>query len=212
MDPIFQRQLAQFEYVDPEDLLRGIMPEVEGILQRPETVQHLSARERGFILERHQAGFLALLVKRIAERANVEVKVAFKQAADFDCVFRAVDPIKGTAYKLVQLKQLPSHQVNAEADLQALIERLKGKYHDTANLIVGIWINRDIKLLFEELDFAGLAIEQLWFFGDAVSGELTLDGGQVADLVAGVRLSSRLKGIDLKVGPVRFKRRVGPQR
>jgi hypothetical protein len=208
MDPIFKRQLARLEYMDPEVWLRKIMPTVEGILQRPETVKHLTAREKNAFLQKHQAGFLGLLVKRNTELLDVQISLAFGEIADSDCVLRAVDPIKGTAYKLVQLKQLPSHAVNADAHLQALIDRLKGKYHDAANLIVAIWVNRDIKLRFEELDFTGLDIEQLWFFGDAVSGELTLDGGHVAHLISGARWASRLKGFDLQIRRVRFRRLV----
>jgi hypothetical protein len=133
------------------------------------------------------------------------VKVAFHEAADFDCVLRAIDPERGTVYKPVQLKQLPSHQVNAEADLQRLIDQLKVKYRDPENLMVAIWINRDGNLIFEKLDFEGLNIEQLWFFGDAVSGELTLDGGQISDLLSGLRHSSKRVGLEPGGGIVRFK-------
>jgi len=205
MDAIYQRQLARLDFVDPEELLRENMPLVEGILQKPETVQHLSRREKNAILEKHQAGYLPLLMKRNSERQGVEVKVAFKEAADFDCVLRAVDPAKGTAYKPIQLKHLPSEEVSPDATLQRLIDGFKAKYRDPENLVVAIWINRNIKLIFEELDFTGLTVEQLWFFGDAVSGDLTLDGGQVSDLAVGVRWSSRLRGLELEIRPVRFR-------
>ncbi len=210
MDQIFERQLARLDYVDPEDLLRDIMPTVVAILQQPDTMKHLSAREKTTYLEKHQAGFLGLLTKRNVEGMDVQISVAFKEAADFDCVLRAIDHVKGVSHKLVQLKQLPSHEVNPRADLQTLVNRLKVKYGASRDLIVAIWINRDINLVFEELDFTGLKIEQLWFFGDAISGELTLDGGLVIDLISGMRWASRLKGFDLELRPVRFNRRASP--
>jgi hypothetical protein len=205
MDAIYQRQLARLNYVNPEDLLREIMPTVVAILQRPETVQHLSRREQNALLEKHQAGFLGLFTKRIAERVNVEVKVAFKEEADFDCVLRAIAPGMPISYKPVQLKQLPSHETNAGATLQDLIEGLKRTYPASTDLVVGVWINRNVNLLFEELDFTGLRIEQLWFFADAIWGELTLDGGFVSELVNGLRWWSALTGPDLRGGRARFR-------
>src|SRR5437764_13726041 len=112
---------------------------------------------------------------------------AFKESADFDCVVRAVHPRRPIAYKLIQLKHLPAEQVCADITLQEVIDGFRKKYRDPHNLIVAVWINRNIELVFEELDFSGLEIEQLWFFGAAVNGDLTLDGGQVRDLVKGWR-------------------------
>lgn len=89
MDAIFQRQVARLNYVDPEELLREIMPTVMAILRHPETVTHLSDREKGAFLQKHQAGFLALLTKRHAEGQSVEVKLAYQEIADFDCVLRS---------------------------------------------------------------------------------------------------------------------------
>ena len=81
------------------------------------------------------------------------------------------------AYKPVQLKQLPSQETNSGATLQGLIDGLKRRHPTSTDLIVGVWINREVNLAFEELDFTGLHIEQLWLFGDAICGELTLDRG-----------------------------------
>ncbi len=205
MDRIFQRQLAALDYVDPEDLLREIRPSVVGILQKPETVKHLSQAEKNVILEKHQAGYLALLSKRHSEGFGVDVKVAYGEIADCDCVIRAVDPVRGTVYKLTQLKQLPPEEVNPSATLQRLMDGFKAQYRDPNNLIVAVWINRNSKVSFEELDFTGVGVEQLWFFGDSVTGDLTLDGGQVADLLLGLRWSSRLNGLELQIQPMRFR-------
>ena len=205
VDAIYQRQLARLNYVEPADLLREVMPAVVAILQRPETVSHLSDREKGALLQKHQAGFLAMMTKRIAKGTNVEVSVAYAEGADYDCVLRGIAPGMPVAYKPVQLKQLPSHETNAGATLQGLVEGLKRKYPTSTDLIAGIWINRDVNLVFDELDFTGLHIEQLWFFGDATSGEVTLDGGFVSDLINGLRWWSVLDGPDLRGGQVRFR-------
>jgi hypothetical protein len=193
VDPILHRQLASLTYVEPEQLLRSIMPLVIAILQKPQTVTHLAPRQKKEYLEKHQAAFLTFMWKHIAGPL-AKVTVCVKEAVDFDCVIKGVMASGETVYKPVQLKQLPSHEVNPNADLQATIDRLKKQYASSTDLVVGIWLNRDINLDFARLDFSGLRIEQLWFFGDSVSGELALDGGVVADLISGVRWSGVMVG------------------
>ena len=204
VDPIRHRQLAALTYVEPEELLRRIGPLVVAILQKPETVTHLTPRQKKQHLEQHQAAFLTFMWKHIAGPL-AKVTVCVKEADDFDCVIKGVMASGETVYKPVQLKQLPSHAVNPSADLQTTIDRLKKKYASSTDLVVGIWINRDINLDFARLDFNGLRIEQLWFFGDSVSGKVTLDGGAVTDLISGGGWSSAMVGGVPTVWPLRFK-------
>lgn len=204
VDPILHRQLASLTYVEPESLLRDIMPLVVAILQKPETVTHLTPRQKKAYLEQHQAAFLTYVWKRIAGPL-AEVTVCVMEALDFDCVMKGVMASGETVYKPVQLKQLPSYEVNPKADLQTTIDRLKKQYATSADLVVGIWINRDVKVDFARLDFSGLRIEQLWLFGDSVSGPITLDGGVVADLISGVRWSGVMVGGVPTVRQFRFK-------
>jgi hypothetical protein len=204
VDPILYRQLASLTYVEPEELLRSIMPLVVATLQKPETVTHLTPRQKKEYLEKHQAAFLAFMWKHIAAPL-AEVTVCVKEAVDFDCVIKGVMASGETVYKPVQLKQLPSHEVNLNADLQTTIDRLKKKYASSTDLVVGIWLNRDINLDFARLDFSGLRIEQLWLFGDSVSGEITLDGGVVADLISRVRWSGVMMGGAPTIRRLRFR-------
>jgi hypothetical protein len=203
MDPIFRRQLQRLDYVAPEQLLRGGEDLVTAILQGSETVRHLSHRERNTALEKHQAGFLGLLMKRQSESQGVEVEVAYSQIADYDCVVRALGAGREPAYKLIQLKQLPAEEVSPDASLQQIIDAA-GRYQDPENLVLGIWINRNIRLRFEDLDFRGLRVEQVYLFGDAITGELTLDGGQVSDLLLGRRWGCRLHGMVADTELVQF--------
>jgi len=103
--------------------------------------------------------------------------------------------IKGleTVYKPVQLKQLPSHPVNNEVTLQAIIGKIKKKYPRSPDLTVCIWINRDTDLDLSQLNFQGLNIAQLWFTGDSQTGETTLEGGPVRDLISGFKWSGIIR-------------------
>jgi len=208
MDKILERQLLALvngidPYIDPEELGQAIMPVVVGIFQNSETVSDLSDAQKNWYLERHQAGFLAYMMKCFAgERAVITVR--FVEDQDFDCVIRAV--IKGhvTILKRVQLKQLASH--GQSANLPALIDKLKSKYTTSSDLLVAIWINRDTDLKFENLNFRGLNLEQLWFFGVSALGDLTLEGGLVSDLVSGLRWAAIMRSDKRReIKPVKFK-------
>lgn len=203
MNPILKRRLASLNYEDPETILRRLMPTIVGILQKPETVSHLSAKQKNKLLEEHQAAFLAFMMKHIAG-CQARVTVCVKELDDFDCTIKG-EIGSDTVYKPVQLKQLPSRQVNREIELQGIINKLKTQYPTSSDLVVAIWINRDIKLDFRLLRFDGLKIEQLWFFGDSVTGNTTLDGGVVADLISGVRWSGLMRNGIPTVRRIRFK-------
>src|ERR1035438_3157099 len=109
------------------------------------------------------------------DRATITVR--FVEYQDFDCVIRAVIEGHAPIYKRVQLKQFASHEQSE--NLQVLIDKLKSKYPTSSDLAVAIWVNRDINLEFENLDFRGLRLDQLWFFGVSTLGDLRLDGGPV---------------------------------
>lgn len=202
MDPILKRLLMAQRHVEPERLLNDVLPSVSAILERPETIRHMSHREQSRVPEKYQAALLAFIMRNLGgERMNISV--CFKEIADSDCVLKAIDPQSGPVFKLVQLKQLPPHALNPDATLQGLIKRLGTKY--SRDLIVGIWINRDSKWDLRELDFSGLGFEQLYLFGVHPSGHVTIHGGVVADLKSGVCWAGSFQGGVPAIKPLRFK-------
>jgi hypothetical protein len=208
MDKILARQLSALvnsvdPYIDPEELGQAIMPVVVGLFQNAQTVSHLSDAQKNWYLERHQAGLLAYMMKCFAD-ARAIITVRFVEDQDFDCVIRAVIEGYAPIHKRIQLKQLASHEQSKS--LQALIDGLKSKYPTSSDLVVAIWINRDTNLEFENLDFRGLKLEQLWFFGVSALGDLTLEGGLVSDLVSGLRWTAIMYNDKRReVRPVKFK-------
>lgn len=202
MDKILTRELAQLDYFDPEVLGREIMSIVVGILFLPESVAHLSQRQKNLYLEKYQAVFLAILVKHFSRR-RATVTVAIKELQDFDCVIRAVIDSQTPIYRTVQLKHLSN--MTRKDSLQEIINKIKSRFTTSSDLTVAIWINRDIELQFDKLDFNGLNIAQLWLFGSSTDERITLDGGIVSDLISGLRFAASVKDGKLEVRPEKFK-------
>ena len=196
MNAIQQRQLARFNYINPEELLQSIMPSESGVLQKLEMVRQLKdQKQKQKHLEKYQAAYLALMLKheRISTAKITVCVEEVEEHEDFDCVLRSVSKEKGTVYKLVQLKQLPPHEANDNIEIQRIIDKLK-RFAVSPDLLVAIWVNRDVKFNLSELNFEGLGIEQLWFFGDKPSGEITLHGESIANLIAGFFWRRVIKG------------------
>ena len=209
IDPILERRLAALRYSDPETLLHEVLPTIQAILQKPDLAKGISGKERKACLEKYQAAFLGFMMKHsMRSIAVVTVCVQesneFDKIDDFDCVLKAVIHGGETAYKPVQLKQLPSHEVNARTEIQTEIDKLQ-KYGSSPTLVVAFWINRDTKLDLGKLNFDNLKIEQLWFFGDSPRGDITLHGGTMPDLRSGICWAGRMENGKATVKPWRFK-------
>jgi hypothetical protein len=186
MDLIFRRRLAALNYEEPETVLHRVMPIVVALLQQPESVAHLSGKEKNAYLHQHQAAFLAFMLKHMVG-SHAKVTLSMEELDDFDCVIKG-DVEGQITYKPVQLKHLPDHATNPNIEIQTIIDGIKQKYRSSPELVVAIWVNRDTTLDLASLDFTGLAIEQLWFLGDLPTGEPTIEGGGMSDLLAGVCL------------------------
>jgi len=166
------------------------MPTVVKILQKHESVKHLTGQKRTEYLEKHHAACLAIMIGQMIGPCG-EVTVCVREDEDFDCVLRSIEDGGKTVYRPFQLKQLPSHKFNQYAQIQVEIDKLK-KYG--TNLAVSFWINRDLTIEFQKLKFTELNIQQLWFLGGSSVGETLLHGGTIAQLKSGVCWEGILKG------------------
>jgi hypothetical protein len=206
MDPILRRQLASLVYIASEDLLHALLPTVKAILQRPDTgpAKQLTGKQKKRHLEEYQAASLAFLTKHLTGRST-QVAVDLPEYSEYDCVLKCVGENGDTAYKLVQLKQLPSHELNPDADLQSEMNKLK-KYA-CPHLLLSVWINRDVKLDLPRLNFESLTIEQLWFWGDSPTGDVQIHGGIISDWLSGVCWSGLMRYGKTELQPWRFRAR-----
>ena len=200
VNAILKRQLAGLgEYVDPKALLDEILPTIEQILKQTSQAKLLTDQQRNKYLEKFQAAFLAFMLKQ-ASRNRAEITVCVKESVDFDCVLKAIELDGKIVFRPVQLKELPSHHQFTK--IQEEIDKLE-KY--TPGLAVAFWINRDIKFDLSELRFYRLKIQQLWFFGDSPTGEVTLHGGNIHQLISGYCIVGIMKDGKLRIRPKKFK-------
>ena len=183
MDKIFQRVCKGLTYTTPEGLLTEIMADAEVLLRSQGSCGFSSAR-RKHILETLQAGYLGFMVKHISG-VHAEVTVAVKELDDFDCVLKGIAEGQ-TVYRPVQLKQIPPKEFNpGDVSLDQILDDLK-KYTSSPELIISIWINRDILIDLSEINVSGLTIQQLWIVGDRPDGAVEIHGGTIADWLEGL--------------------------
>ncbi len=183
MDAISYRRFASLEYVDPENLLKELLPTIELIQQGA-----FNGGQRKAIVEKYQAALFAYILGQ-NNRFRPVISVCIKEDDDFDCVIKAVEPDGHTVFRPVQLKEFSNRNPKG-SKIQAEIDKLK-KY--SSGLSVVFWVNRDVKIDLSKLDFSDLKIQQLWFMGDSSSGEVTLHGGLIRDLISGLCRAKLLK-------------------
>ena len=58
---------------------------------------------------------------------EADVSVCMKELEDFDCVIKATTKDGRTAFKPVQLKQLPDHKSNPDIEVQTLINHVQSQ-------------------------------------------------------------------------------------
>lgn len=198
-----KRQYAALQYNSPDVLLREVLPIIKSIHGGTALAKSLKAVERKAALEKYQAAYLAFIFRQ-GMKTMGKVSVCLHESEDFDCVFRAERPRGEVAYKPVQLKQLPCHGVNPHADIQTEINKLQ-KY-SSRTLMIAYWINRDIRLDLQQLNFDKLNVEQIWLFGDSPKRYIMFHGGIVTDLRAGSCWAGRMENGHVSIKPWRFKK------
>jgi hypothetical protein len=190
MDSISYRRFASFEYVDPENLLKKLLPIVESIQQGTELAKNLNSHQLKIILEQYQAALFAYILgqnKHSIRAVSVCIKEnddCIKEDEDFDCVIKTLDPDGKIVFRPVQLKEFSNHDPK-KAEIQSEINKLKKYSH---GLAVVFWMNRDVKIDLSQINLSGLKIEQLWFMGESASHEVTLHGGNLCKLMSGLCL------------------------
>lgn len=185
MNPLSRRALNMLSYIEPEAVLKAVLPTEKKILQLPESVftRNLTGDQRKCSHEKYHAASLAFLFKHLTGR-TVQVAMSLPQYLEYDCVLKSEAENGQIEYKPVQLKQVPDYRPNSQMDLQS--EIAKWRKYFCPELLVSVWINRDMTLDLRCLDFQRLQIEQLWLWGDTQSSDVRIHGGALSDWCQGV--------------------------
>jgi len=181
MRTFFPRQWTTLEYRSAKDFLINATPiraqlsssDVDDRIRNLRTNGLKSVRELWqACLFAHGIGFSVL---------GTEIFLAPVEDQDFDCVAQYI--IGDTRhYTPIQLKELVPDNLNPDATLQVEIDKL-GKYVDSHDLVVAIYLNRQFHLELESIRIPDLKIAELWLFG-AISpnrSEFMLWGNMLKD-------------------------------
>lgn len=159
---------TKFVYFDP----RRVLPKLHSIRWRvarsdlDDSVKNL--RTHAFKEER-EAWDTAVLAYLLSEALNIDVHFSREECEDFDSVFcwRDGDHLKFTP---VQLKELVPESNNPNSSLSQLFESLR-MYARSPDLMVGIKLNRNIRIDFDSLMVPELPVGDIWLYGATTSDE-----------------------------------------
>jgi hypothetical protein len=199
--PVADNEFATFEYKIPETLLLENAEKVRLLIQHRDKCGHIPGAERKKLLERYQGGLLGFLIQKMSG-PFAGVAVAMHEDSDFDCIIRGIIENK-IVYRRVQLKQVPCHQLNPTVTLHEVIG-IASKYGDAPDLIVAIWINRDVNFKLADIDITHLQIGQLFLIGDRDDGAVEIHGGTIEDWRRGHVWNGVLQDLQMKVKVVSF--------
>jgi len=121
-------------------------------------VKNLRSRRLKCIAEIRQG---LLLTYGLSQRLGMHLYFAGGEDSDYD---GAIYWAEGDTahFQVVQLKELPSETVNQTVTLQEILDSLN-KYPDSKDLLVGVYVNRDLTIRLDELrpparKFAGIYV------------------------------------------------------
>lgn len=198
---ISENEFATFEYRNPETLLRENAAKIRLLLQHRDKCGDIPGAEKKKTLELYQGALLGFLIEKMAG-PFADVAVATHEASDFDCIIRGIIDNK-TVFRRVQLKHLPCHQLNPTVTLNDVIANAS-KYGNAPDLIVAVWINRDVKFKLAEIDVRRLQIGQLFLLGDRHDGAVEIHGGTLQDWRSGHLWNGILQNLEMKVKVISF--------
>jgi hypothetical protein len=160
------RQWYSLTYLDPEPVLvrlRAFQHQIAG--QTTDTkVANLRTRRLRPYSEARQAALLAYLLGQAISR---KVGFAMFEEADHDAVFRWHDGER-LIFAPVQLKELVPEQTNAAASVEALFEKIASELVDSADLVVGIYVNRRVRFDPGQLPSRDrMRVGEVWCYGAA---------------------------------------------
>lgn len=153
----------KLSYYDPDPVLRSLAVVAANpmLQQLPYEVSSLRTRELRPFQERRLGALFFFLMGQVEQ---TKVTFAHTEKADYDFVGH-YERDDYHHFVPVQMKELVPDFLNPTASLQGLIDGLKKKYVDSADLTVAISINRVTKFAPGELNLDGLNLMGLWLFG-----------------------------------------------
>ncbi|MGQ0742178.1 MAG: hypothetical protein ACT4OG_07790 [Alphaproteobacteria bacterium] len=164
MSSVRLHQFAKLAYGDPRGFLLALRSTEREIAASPTPERIKTLRTQGLKPEREMRD-AAIFCVGMSERIGLDVRFAPVENQDFDFIATWVDGDATRLYCPVQLKEVPPRQLNAGANIQAVVDSLI-RYTDSADVTVAIKFNRACRFDPAKLKLpANLRIGALWIFG-----------------------------------------------
>jgi len=156
------REWKNLEFLSAEKFLVGLK-KIYDDLPMDRMPKNLASLRRRDVRHIGEARRCALFCYGVGQLLGVKISFADHESKDYDYVGAYV--YAGTvSYVPIQMKEFVPVGVNPKAQLQSEIDKLR-KYRDSSDLVVAMHINRKGFIRLSELNFTGLPIKELWFFG-----------------------------------------------
>lgn len=156
------REWKNLEFLDSEKFLIGLK-QIYDDLPMDRMPRNFASLRRRDVRHIGEARRCALFCYGVGQLLGVKISFADHESKDYDYV--GVYTHNGRrSYVPIQMKEFVPAGINPKAQLQGEIDKLR-KYRDSSDLVVAMHINRNGFFRLSELDFSGLSIKELWFFG-----------------------------------------------
>lgn len=152
----------KYKYVDP-DIYVSEMQKLRAEISRtntPTEIRNLRTRKLSTSRETWDAGVFCYLLRRFK---GFKIYFSAVEDQDYDAIFTWKD---GSVQNFapVQMKEVVPEELNPKQKIQDVLSKLK-KYVTSEDLVVGIKINRNVRLEAKDLAVEGLPVSEVWFFG-----------------------------------------------
>ena len=163
-----ERRWSQLPFYDPKGLLVELH-KVSLDVAQADLPYNLSSLRTNSLNRYREGRQCALFCYGIGQRLETEVRFAFSEEQDIDFVSRyEVDEVVHLVP--LQMKEVVPQRVRDAASLQEEIDKLS-KYGDSSDLVVAFHLNRDARIVPQDLDFSRAKVREIWIVGSTGKDE-----------------------------------------
>ncbi len=162
------RTWEKLKYFDPKNILIELR-EIENKYPLKEMPYNVSSLRTRSLKQRGQSRQCALFCYGMSQAFNITMSYADLEDSDYDFISYIEEH---EAFVPIQMKEFVPEKINSKTELEVEIAKL-GKYVDSSDLCVAMYINRVSNIDFSRLKIPDLNTDALWFFGAANPSQST---------------------------------------
>jgi len=154
------RTWERLKYLNPKDILIELR-EIDKTHPLNEMPYDVSTLRSPALKQHGQSRQCALFCYGMSQAFNITMNYADSEDSDYDFISYTEEH---NLFIPIQMKEFVPEKVNSKTELEIEIAKL-GKYVDSSDLCVAMYINRVSSIDFSKLKVPDLNIGELWFFG-----------------------------------------------